>query len=335
MSFLQSSRFDRRTLLGGAAAAFALPVSTLFIPSRARAQTEGATLMEKATFNVDQTLVVGDLYGAASGERRPAVAIIGPMTYQKEQAPTEYAKRLADQGFVALAYDSRYRGESGGEPRDWENPFHKVEDLKAAVAYLKSRPDVDPDRVSILAICQGSSIAFRAAAEIDGVHALATIAGHYRDAEGDLEWLTEEGLAARRANGEVAKAKFETIGEVDYIKGVDQTDKNVGMPGEFVWVWYQPWADRGQWDNRYALMSDADLLAYESISAAETLTAPWLMIHGDNCFLPNAARRHMAAVPETTRTKTVWDETPHLAYYDQDDAIDRAMKEVVDWFRSV
>ena len=149
-----------------------------------------------------------------------------------------------------------------------------------------------------------------------------------------MEWLTEEGLAARRTNGEAAKAKFEATGEVDYIKGVDQTDMNVGMPGEFVWVWYQPWADRGQWANRYAVMSDADLLSYESINAAETLTAPWLMIHGDNCFLPNAARRHMAAVPETTRTKTVWDETPHLAYYDQDDAINRAMNEVVDWFRS-
>ena len=334
MSLIQTRRFNRRTLLGGATAALSLPVSTLFPTLRAGAQPSGATQMEKVTFFVDQTALVGDLYGATPGERRPAVAIIGPMTYQKEQAPTEYAKRLADQGFVTLAYDSRYRGESGGEPRAWENPFHKVDDLKAAVAFLKSRPDVDPDQVSILTICQGSSIAFRAAAEIEGVHALATIAGHYRDEEGDVEWLTEDGLAARRAQGDAAKAKFEATGEVDYIKGVDQTDVNVGMPGEFVWVWYQPWADRGQWENRYAVMSDADLLSYESISAAETLTAPWLMIHGDNCFLPNAARRHMEAVPATTRTKTVWDETPHLAYYDQADAIDRATAEVVSWFKT-
>ncbi len=290
--------------------------------------------MEKVTFFVDQTPLVGDLHGAVQGEKRPAVAILGPMTYHKEQAPTEYARRLADQGFIALAYDSRYRGESGGTPRAWENPFHKVEDLKAAIAYLKSRPDVDPDQVSILAICQGSSIAFRAAAELDGVHALATIAGHYRDHEGDIDWLTEEGYRARKAQGEVAKARFETSGEVDYIKGVDKTDMNVGMPGEFVWVWYQPWADRGLWDNRYAVMSDADLLAYESIGAAAGLTTPWLMIHGDNCFLPGTARRHMAAVPETTRTKTVWDDTPHLAYYDQADIVDRATADVVAWLRS-
>lgn len=331
MSLLQTTRINRRHLLMGAVATvtmFALPNAR----RAAAAQTKGATTMEKVTFRVDSTPLVGNVYISATEGKRPAVAIIGPMTYQKEQAPTQYAKRLADMGFVTLAYDSRYRGESGGEPRAWENPFHKVEDLKAAVAYLKSRDDVDADRVSILAICQGSSIAFRAAAELDGVHALATIAGHYRDTEGDIEWLTEEGLAARKAQGEAAKALFEETGEVQYVKGVDRTDMNVGMPGDFVWEWYQPWANRGQWENRYAVMSDADLLAYDSIGAAKSLTAPWLMIHGDYNFLPNAAQRHMAAVPESTRTKTIWDDTPHLAYYDQEDAIDRATREVADWF---
>lgn len=292
--------------------------------------------MEKVTFTVDRVELVGDLHlpgGDDTAEKRPAVAILGPMTYQKEQAPTQYASRLAAQGFASLAYDSRYRGESGGEPRAWENPHHKVEDLKAAVAYLRSRPDVDPAQVSILAICQGSSIAFRAAAELDGLHRLATVAGHYRDHEGDIEWLTQDGYTSRKAQGEAAKLKYEKSGDVDYVKAVDKTDLDVGMPGEFVWVWYQPWADRGQWDNRYAVMSDAELLSYDSIGAAETLQTPWLMIHGDNCFLPSAARRHMERVPRSTRTETVWDDTPHLAYYDQPDAIDRATSKIVAWFR--
>ncbi|MEM7053503.1 MAG: alpha/beta fold hydrolase [Pseudomonadota bacterium] len=288
--------------------------------------------MEKVTFTIADTQLVGNLHTPAKGSGHPAVAIIGPMTYQKEQAPTQYATRLANAGFVALAYDSRYRGESGGEPRAWENPFDKVEDLKAAVNYLKSRDDVDAERVSILAICQGSSIAFRVAGEVDDIHALATIAGHYRDPEGDIEWLTQQGLEARKAQGEAAKRTFEQTGEVDYVKAVDQTDMNVGMPGEFVWVWYQPWADRGEWENRYAVMSDAALLRYESISAAQGLTCPWLMIHGDNCFLPSAARRHMDTVPETTKTKMIWNDTPHLAYYDQADAIDFATQQVIDWF---
>ena len=288
--------------------------------------------MEKVTFPVAETSLVGDLYRPPEAGPYPAVALIGPMTYQKEQAPTQYAKRLAQKGFVALAYDSRYRGESGGEPRAWENPLHKVEDLKAAVAYLRSRPDVDAQQVSILAVCQGSSIAFRAAAELDGVHALATLAGHYRDHEGDVEWLTEAGYAARKAQGEAAKAKFEATGEVDYVKASDPTDLNVGMPGDFVYAWYGPWAARGQWENRYAVMSDADLLAYESLSLAQSLTTPWLIFHGDYCFLPSAARRHLEAVPDTTKTKVIWNETPHLAYYDQPDTIDSAVEEITQWF---
>ena len=290
--------------------------------------------MEKVSFDVDGTPLVGDLYKPADAAEAPAVAIIGPMTYQKEQAPTEYARRLASQGFVALAYDSRYRGESGGEPRAWENPAHKVEDLKAAVRYLQSRDDVDSTRVSILAICQGSSEAVRAAAELRDLHTLATVAGHYRDGQGDIEWLTEEGLAARKASGEAAAKKYAETGEIDYVKGVDQTDMNVGMPGDFVWEWYQPWADRGIWENQYAVMSDADLLAFESMSAVPNIRAPWLMIHGDNCFLPNAAKRHIEAIAPDTKHEIVWDDTPHLAYYDQPDVLDATTSRVRRWFNT-
>jgi len=289
--------------------------------------------MQKVQFQSGGEPLVGDLYAPEGSGLSPAVAIIGPMTYQKEQAPTEYARRLAAFGYVALAYDSRYRGESGGTPRCWENPAHKLEDMKSALAYLASRDDVDPDKLFILGICQGSSVAFRAAAEAPGVRALATIAGQYRDHEGDIAWLTEQGFAARMEKGRAAKAKFLASGEVDYVAGVDQHDLDVGMPGEFVWVWYQPWADRGIWENRYAVMSDADLLEYESISAARDLKTPWLMVHGDNCFLPEAARRHMAAVPPSTPTRTIWDDTPHLSYYDQPEVIDRAVGAVSNHFR--
>jgi hypothetical protein len=290
--------------------------------------------MEKVRFESAGETLVGDLYAPGPPRRAPAVAIIGPMTYQKEQAPTQYARRLAEQGYIALAYDSRYRGESGGAPRCWENPSHKLEDMKAALAYLASRDDVDPDQLFILGICQGSSIAFRAAAETPGVRALATIAGQYRDHEGDIAWLTEDGFAARMSQGRAAKDRYERSGEIEYVKAVDQTDANVGMPGEFVWVWYQPWADRGIWENRYAVMSDADLLEYESISAARSLQSPWLMIHGDNCFLPAAARRHMDAVPASTPTRTIWDDTPHLSYYDQPEVIDRAVAAVTEHYRA-
>lgn len=287
--------------------------------------------MQKVRFAVGGVDLVGDLRTFGSGRPRAAVAIIGPMTFCKEQAPTQYAERLHERGFVTLAYDSRYRGESGGEPRCWENPAAKVEDLTAAINYLRNRDDVAPGQVSVLAICQGSSAALPAA-QAAGAASLVTIAGHYRDELGDIEWLGSEGRESRLERGRAAKDRFAQSGEVQYVRGVDETDMDVGMPGAFVWEWYQPWADRGIWENRYAVMSDADLLQFESISAARSLTVPWLMIHGDNCFLPGAARRHIEAVPSSTRTRTVWDDAPHLSYYDQPDAIDRAVTHASEWF---
>ena len=78
-------------------------------------------------------------------------------------------------------------------------------------------------------------------------------------------------------------------------------------------------------------MSDAAVLSYESISAAARLTEPLLMIHGDQCAVPDAARRHFAVVP-TKDKRLIWDEPRHLQYYDAPTVIDRAVWQVVDWF---
>ena len=276
--------------------------------------------------------LVGDLYTPlVTRPDSAAFVIIGPMTYQKEQSPTEYVRRLAALGHTALAFDTRYRGESGGEPRAYENPFHKVADIISAAAFLRSQQGVNPERLIGLGICQGSSEMLRAVAEDDALKAGITLAGQYRDHEGDIAWLGEEGYAARLAKGQAAKAKYQATGEIDYVAGVDEVDMDVGMPGKFVWDWYHVWADQGLWDNRYAVMSDADLLPYESISAAKTLTKPYLLIHSDNCFLLDAARRHFEAMPSSRKTLLWEGETPHLSYYDQPDVLDRTVASIDGW----
>jgi hypothetical protein len=104
------------------------------------------------------------------------------------------------------------------------------------------------------------------------------------------------------------------------------------MPGELVWSWYQLWADRGLWENRYAVMSDAPLLQFDSISAAARLTKPYLMVHADLCAIPDAARRHFAVVP-TPDKKLIWEgQTRHLQFYDDPAVIDRTACNVIDWF---
>lgn len=120
-------------------------------------------------------------------------------------------------GLFELAFNPRYRGESGGESRDYDSPLAKVADVRAAVDYLLARADIDAAGIATLAICQDISEMLRAAADNERIKALATVAGHHRDHEGDVQWLgSEQALAERRARGERAKASFEQTGEVDY-----------------------------------------------------------------------------------------------------------------------
>jgi uncharacterized protein len=278
--------------------------------------------------------IVGRLFPAVFGDGpAPGVAILGPETFQKEQAPMQYARRLSQLGYTVLIFDPRYRGESGGEPRCYEDPLAKVQDARAALGYLAGLEDVDAGRLGMLGICFGASHALRVAADEPLVRALATVTGHYRDPAADVQWLgSEAAIAQRLARGRAALAKYEATGEVDYVPAVDHARSDVGMPGEMVWSWYQLWADRGLWDNRYAVMSDAAVLSYESISAAARLTKPFLMIHADLCAVPDSARRHFAVVPATDKQLRWEGQTRHMQYYDDPAVIDRAVCSIVEWF---
>ena len=99
----------------------------------------------------------------ASG-KLPAIAVSGPFGAVKEQASGLYAQTLAERGFLTLAFDPSFTGESGGQPRYVASPDINTEDFCAAVDYLSMRDDVDPERIGILGICGWGGMAVNAAA---------------------------------------------------------------------------------------------------------------------------------------------------------------------------
>jgi len=120
--------------------------------------------------------LVGDLYLPKDrGDRKfAAVAVSGPFGAVKEQSSGLYAQTLAEQGFITLAFDPSYTGESGGYPRNVASPDINTEDFSAAVDFLGLQKEVDRNRIGILGICGWGGMALNAAAADTRIKAVAT-----------------------------------------------------------------------------------------------------------------------------------------------------------------
>ena len=119
--------------------------------------------------------LAADLYKPKGAEGKlPAIAISGPFGAIKEQSSGLYAQELASRGFLTIAFDPSFTGESGGEPRYMASPDINTEDFQAAVDYLSTSDEVDADRIGILGICGWGGMALNAASIDTRVKATVT-----------------------------------------------------------------------------------------------------------------------------------------------------------------
>ena len=171
----------------------------------------------KVTFETQYGLTLAaDLYTPAASEKLkdkngklPAIAVSGPFGAVKEQASGLYAMKMAERGFVALAFDPSYTGESSGEPRRTASPDINTEDFMAAVDFLSRQDDVDAEKIGIIGICGWGGIALNAAAADTRIKAtvastmydMTRISGNdYNDAFDNEQWRhrNRENLSRQR-----------------------------------------------------------------------------------------------------------------------------------------
>lgn len=121
---------------------------------------------EKATFvNRYGITLAADLYVPKNKSgKMPAIAVCGPFGAVKEQCAGLYAQTMAERGYLTLAFDPSFTGESGGNVRCMASPDVNTEDFMAAVDYLSLREDVDPDGIGVIGICGWGGMALNTAA---------------------------------------------------------------------------------------------------------------------------------------------------------------------------
>lgn len=234
--------------------------------------------------------LVGDIYTPKDkgAEPLPAIAVSGPFGAVKEQASGLYAQELAERGFIALAFDPSYTGESGGEPRNVASPDINTEDFSAAVDYLTTRKDVDPEKIGILGICGFGGMGLNAAAMDTRIKATVTATMYDMsrvNANGYFDAMTEDDRYALRQKLNAQRTADAQSGTIAVADGLPT--KLTGDEPQFVKDYFGYYkTPRGYhkrsinsntgWNATSALsFMNMPLLAYSS-----EIRSPVLMIHG-------------------------------------------------------
>ncbi len=185
----------------------------------------GEVNVRKVRYPSNGVEVVGYLYTpagydeAADGEYA-AVSVAHPNGGTKEQVAGLYAQLLAEHGYVTLAADAAYQGESAGEPHGTDQPFCRIEDVRRMVDYLKSVPGVDPQRVGSLGICGGAGYTYAAAQSDKDIKAVATLS------------LFNTGRVRRLGYGDTAAATFaERLADANAAREAEANGGEVAIVG--------------------------------------------------------------------------------------------------------
>ncbi|QCW98864.1 alpha/beta hydrolase [Aggregatimonas sangjinii] len=294
--------------------------------------------MKTVNFNSEGLNLVGNLYLPTNFDDTktyPAIIVDGSWTTVKEQMQGLYAAQLTKNGFITLAFDHRYFGESEGQPREFENHADKVEDIKNAVTYLQTIPYVDNERIGGVGVCASGAYMMQATAEDKRIKALGTVVAWLMTPEtAKLFYGGDEGTNARIQKAQNAKKDFATTGDIAYVPAYEPENMEAAM---FFPVEYYALESRGAiapWTNNFAVMSWEPWLTYDGIASSNDVTVPTIMIGSEKQFLPDGAKTAFENI-RNDKKRAVWmDEYQHDQFYDNEEVIEKSVTELARHFRA-
>ncbi|MEL7121593.1 MAG: alpha/beta hydrolase [Bacteroidota bacterium] len=300
------------------------------------AQEKSSTSMKKVSFKSQDAKLIGHLFLPPNfdpSKKYSAIIVDGSWTTVKEQMQGLYAKAIADKGYITLAFDHKYYGESEGQPREYEDHAVKVQDIKDALTYLESLEYVDNSRLGGLGVCASGAYMLNAAAEDSRIKSMATVAAWLMTPEtAKLFYGGDEGVADRIAKASAARDQFNRTGEANYVSAYDPNNPEAAM---FFPVDYYAKKERGavpSWNNNFAVMSWDRWLTYDGIVASKSVTIPVIMIHSDKAFLPDGVKAAYANL-QNKKSRAEWmNEYEHTQFYDDPKTISKAVDSIVKQF---
>jgi fermentation-respiration switch protein FrsA (DUF1100 family) len=273
------------------------------------------------------------------GEPLPAIVVGHPGSGVKEQAAGLYAKRLAEKGFVALAFDAAFQGDSEGLPRGLEDPAHRVEDLKAAVTFLSRLESVDADRIGVVGICASGGYGLAATASDHRIKALVTvsavdIARQFRyGPDGMQDPAVFQGMLDAAASARAAEARGEGVATFPLFPG---TAEEARAGGQYFWEGFEyyctPRAEHPRSTKAMPWSSVDHIAFFDAFRSVDLIQVPLLLVVGRHA---DTAWMSVKAFQEAQCTKSLqWVEAAsHVDLYDKPQYVNPTIETLADFFR--
>ena len=266
--------------------------------------------------------LAGDLYMPKNhAGKLPAIAVCGPYGAVKEQASGLYAQTLAERGFITLAFDPSFSGESGGQPRYISSGEIYTEDYSAAVDFFMLRPEVDRERIGILGICGFGGISINAAVQDTRIKAtVSSTMGAFDPYDKEQRYEMRRQLNEQRTADLLAGRINERSGGVP----ANLPDDAPGFMKDYRDYYKTPRGfhprsvnSNGGWEK----IADLPFLTFSLLDHADEIRSAVLVVHGEKAYSLPASQEAFGKLKGDNKELLIIPDASHTDLYDRTDII--------------
>ncbi|WP_299529147.1 nuclear transport factor 2 family protein [Ulvibacterium sp.] len=307
---------------------------------KAGAATDSGVTLKEITFNSNGANLKGHLFlppNFDATQKYPAAIVTGSWTSIKEQMPDEYASVLAQDGFITMTFDFTGFGESEGQPRQVEDYRLKIADIRAAVDYLETHPNIDTDELSALGVCASSGYMAHATAQDTRIKKLVLVAPwlHNPAIAKSIYDMRPGGTEGLLEASKQAKRKYAETGTMEYVLAASELDPLSAMyvpQGAFDYYLNPAKAAGPKYDNRFAVSSWEPWLTFDGISIGKDIAQPVFIVHSESGAVPQGTKEFYELIKGKKDIKWLNEYNQQQLYFEED-AVQAAMTEVVNYLQ--
>ena len=306
----------------------------------------GKVNIHPVSYKIGANKIVANVYTPANfnpNQKYPAIVVAHPNGGVKEQVAGLYAQRLAELGYIAIAFDAAYQGGSEGLPRNIDIPANRVEDIRAAADFISTFNGADVDKLGVLGICGGGGYTIKASQTDKRFKAVATLSMFNSGLVRRNGFLNSQidTIQARLKEASEARQKEVLTGEISYVGSTPNkiSDEELAKITTDLYregaIYYGDTHAHPNSTFVYTTSSLLDLMSFDATDNVELINQPLLMIVGDKADTKYMSEEVFAKA-SGTQNKELYElkNATHIQTYFREDLVDEAVKKLEEFYKN-